>query len=227
MDIHNYEAWYEKSRKRLENSDISAHNKKLILDYVSDLILKNLSRPRLMKYMEILGTTAKRLEKDFDKITETDLKGYISSIQQRVNYSPWTKQTYKVIIRRFYQWLHGMEGHDYPSIVKWINIRFSRSEQKLPSEGDLLTEEEVKKMIDAAFHPRDKAFVAIMWESGARIGEIGNITIKNISSDKYGVVLTLSGKTGSRKVRLIWSVPYLMTWLNCHPFKGNPDAPAW
>ncbi len=225
MDIHNYEKRYRQAIKNLEKANISERNKKLILDCVGALVLENLSKPRLLKYVEILRSIAQRLNKDLDQATIEDIKAFIGSIQQRSDYSPWTKQTYKVIIRRFYKWLKG--GKNYPEIVDWIKINFSRSEKKLPSEGDLLTQTEVDKLITAAQHPRDKALIATLWESGARIGEIGTLTMKNICFDKFGTVITVSGKTGSRKIRLIHSTSYLATWMNNHPFKDNREAPFW
>jgi hypothetical protein len=34
----------------------------------------------------------------------------------------------------------------------------------------MLIEAEVKQMIEAAVHPRDKALVATMWDAGERVG---------------------------------------------------------
>ena len=111
--------------------------------------------------------------------------------------------------------------------MSWINISMNRSERRLPSEGDLLTEKDIEKLLTTANHPRDKALIAILWESGARISEIGNASLKHICYDKHGILLTVRGKTGSRKIRLIWSVSYLSTWMNNHPFRDNPEAPLW
>jgi integrase/recombinase XerD len=224
MDIHNYEKKYQQCRRRIEKAKISKRNKELILEMNDALVLDGISKPRLAKYMEVLKLLAQKLNKDFDKAKVADLKKVVSEIQQS-NYSPWTKQTYKVILRRFYKWLHG--GKDYPEIVSWINIRMSRSEKRLPSEGDLLKEKDIIKLLSTAKHPRDKALIAMLWESGGRIGELGNLSQKNVSFDQHGVLLSVRGKTGSRKVRLIWSVPYLSTWIANHPSRDDPDSPVW
>jgi len=72
------------------------------------------------------------MKKDFDKVSEDDIKKVVAEIQES-NYSPWTKQTYKVIIRRFYKWHLKTPGKDFPDIVSWINIRISKSEMRLPT----------------------------------------------------------------------------------------------
>ena len=171
MDIHNYEYKHQKRLETIRNSlVISERNKEPILKYHDFLILENLSKPRLVKYLEILKLVAIGIGKDLDKANIDDLKQYVGKIQCNSNYSPWPKQTYKVMIRRFYKWLY--QSKSYPEIVEWISIRFSRSERRLPSEGDLLNEKEIEILIKKAEHPRDKALIAILWESGARVGEI-------------------------------------------------------
>ncbi len=64
-----------------------------------------------------------------------------------------------------------------------------------------------------------------MAESGARIGEIGNLTLGQIKIDESGTVLNVSGKTGRRRLRIISATPHLLKWLDCHPDKENPYAP--
>lgn len=91
----------------------------------------------------------------------------------------------------------------------------------------MITEEDVKLLIKNAEHPRDKAFISLLYESGCRIGELLTLRIKNISFDEHGVLINVFGKTGSRKIRLIASTPYLSSWLQNHPFKDNLDSPLW
>ena len=221
MGIHDYDRGLVTAKNRVFKAQMPEKSKELILAMNDDLVLKGLSKARLMKYLEVLKVVGTKIDKPLDEAEEVDIKRIVSEIQQS-NFSPWTKQTYKVIIRKFYQWLHKTE--DYPAIVKWINIKMNRSEMKLPSEGDLLTEEDIKKLLIAAEHPRNKAFISVLWESGARISEIGNLKIKHVSFDKYGTVITVQGKTGSRKIRLIASTPYIATWINSRgTYDGNAD----
>ncbi|KKG13749.1 hypothetical protein EO94_17920 [Methanosarcina sp. 2.H.T.1A.3] len=117
-----------------------------------------------------------------------------------------------------------MNNEEEPEITQWITP-FVRHPIKLPEE--MLTEDEVKRMIQAADHPRDKALIAIFWDSGGRTGELGNLRLKHIVFDQYGAVAVVDGKTGMRRVRLIFSVPYLAAWIDIHPFKDKPDAHLW
>jgi len=128
-----------------------------------------------------------------------------------------------VALKRFYLWLRGKE--DYPKEVKWIKTTVKNSNHKLPEE--LLTEEEILKMIETADHPRDKALISTLYESGCRIGELLALSLKHVKLDQYGAQIIVSGKTGMRRVRLWISCPYLISWMNIHPLKDNPDSPLW
>jgi integrase len=125
-------------------------------------------------------------------------------------------------MKKFYGWLNGGEE---PSIVKWINTSLKDKNRKLPEE--MVTEDEVKLMIEAAANKRDKALIALLWDIGARVGEIGNLRMKHLKFDDLGAVVSLDGKTGPRRVRAVWSVDYLKDWLGDHQGQNDPEAPLW
>ena len=49
-----------------------------------------------------------------------------------------------------------------------------------------------------------------------------SLHINNAAFDEKGAVLTVLGKTGARRIRIVASVPYLITWVNFHPMKDEP-----
>lgn len=129
------------------------------------------------------------------------------------------------MLKTFYKWLRRFE-YGFPDEVRWIKTTLKGGKRsKLPDE--LLTEEDILQMLDAAYHPRDKAFVHVLYESGCRVGEVLSLKIKNIQFDKFGAQIIVSGKTGMRRVRLVSSVPSLAAWLSSHPFRDDPSAALW
>ena len=60
-----------------------------------------------------------------------------------------------------------------------------------------------------AVQPRDKAFISMLYELGARIGEIGNLRVKDVVKDKYSFIVNLRGKTGQRTPRIVISDPHV------------------
>jgi integrase len=114
-----------------------------------------------------------------------------------------------------------------PEIISWLRVSVSGKEKPRVKAGDILTESEIERLIEVADHPRDKAFISMLYELGARIGEVGNLSIRDISRDEHSFILDISGKTGHRTPRIVTSDPYLSAWLNVHPLRNNPNAPLW
>lgn len=227
MDIHNFSKRIELAEQRLKSSEIPEKNKKLILEFVEHITRLGLSKGRIAKYLETLPKIGKEIGKEFDMATKKDVEKYISKLYKD-DYGEWTMHTFKIVIKRFYKWLRGLEGtKDYPEEVKWIPTAVSKNRLKLPNEGDLLNEEEIKRLIETSESPRDKAFVSTLWESGCRIGEILCMRIKDVVFDNYGTLITVSGKTGSRKLRLISSSPQIQNWIYNHPYKDQRNELLW
>jgi len=205
----------------VEDFSISEKNKELIVDFIDYCFSEGLGEHRILKYITTLKYIALSLQIDFENATERDIRRYVSSLE-RSDFSQWTKHDYKVVLKKFYRWLNSGEE---PSIVKWINTSLKDKNRKLPEE--MLTEDEVQLMIDAATNKRDKAIIALLWDIGARVGEIGNLRIKHLKFDDMGAVFSVDGKTGPRRVRAVWSVDYLRDWLEDHPGRNDPEAPLW
>lgn len=222
LDIHNYKRQLDSARNRIKNSDISKKNKKAIFDFCDNCIAEGLSTPRILHYMQKLCQLAKWLKKNFKDAKRADILRVVKGIEEK-DYSEWTKHGYKVTLKKFYKWLK--RSKHYPKEVKWIKSTVKKNNLTLPEE--LLTEDEVKKLVEAAHHPRDKALVFVLYESGCRIGELTTLRIKNVEFDKYGAQIMVRGKTGMRRIRLIASTPRLASWIDCHPDRDNPSAPIW
>ena len=232
LDIHNYSLKYQRAKAALQNARISEANRKLIEKFEQTCNLEGLSIPRRLKLIGSLIILARDyLKKDFKKATKQDLKEAILRVEDNEDYSAWTKQSYKAILKKFYKWLKFGDEYKtepgYPEIVSWINTNIKPKDKPKIKASDILNEDEVKKLIEAAEHPRDKAFIAMLYELGARIGEIGNLRIHDVTKDRYSYLVDLNGKTGHRTPRIVISDPYLTDWLNTHPLKHQPESPLW
>ncbi|MBI4918592.1 tyrosine-type recombinase/integrase, partial [archaeon] len=226
-DLHRYKEKIEMARMGLLNDPkVSPKNKELITKFEKQILLEGLSDARICKYFYILKMIAKKIEKDFDQLKREDIEDFILKLHAS-SLSIWTKQSYKEMLRRFFQWLKNCDRRTYPEEVSWISTRVDKKHKNMPNEGDLLNEEDVKSMIEHCKNLRDRAFLSVLWESGARVGEVGTLRIKDIFFDKYGAQIYLDGKTGPRKIRLISSVPHLSQWLSVHEAKNDRDSRVW
>lgn len=225
FDIYHHEEQLENLRRTLDKDNIPTRSKVIIKQFCEYGVTRGLSKSRIIKYLDVLRVFAHSVKKNFDKVSRSDIERFVRRLEER-NLSAWTKHTQKIIIKRFYKWLKGNDEF-YPEEVRWLKCRIKRAEMKLPEEGDLVTEKDIETLINVANHPRDKALISCLYESGCRIGEIASLQIKNIIFDEYGTVMAVQGKTGSRKIRLVFSTPYLATWLQNHPLRESKEAPLW
>jgi site-specific recombinase XerD len=230
FDIHRLDRQIKMGKKRLKDSQISEGDKTIIFDFINYCTIQGVGKHRIKQYIEVLRLMGECLEVSFEKATKENIMDLITKIQNK-DYSDLTINLYKIILKVFYKWLKNRENDDVdewemPKEVKWIKIKKSRNKKKLPE--DLVTEEEIEKMIKVADHPRDKAMVALLYESGFRIEELLTLCIKNIRFDEYGAkIMVRQGKTGMRLIRIVASVPLISTWIENHPFSDNPDSPLW
>lgn len=210
--------------EKLEKSPVSEANKAVILRFKDECLTEGLSQGRTLKYLYYLIILSEWLEADFEKAAKADLKCLVGKIEQ-CHYADATKKELKICIKKLYKFL--LDTDEYPEIVRWIKPHNKRIERvKLPE--DMLTPDDVQKLIDTAQRPKDKAFVSTIYESGCRVSELLFLKIKSIKIDEYGAVLLVPPmKTGSRRVRIVSSTPYMTAWLNAHPLKHDPNAYLW
>jgi len=90
--------------------------------------------------------------------------------------------------------------------------------------SDLLTREDIQKLVDACSTARGRAFIMMLYESGARIGEMLNIELRDVEFDENGALVEINGKTGKRRIRLVESAPLLRKWI-AEVKKEHPRTP--
>ncbi len=223
-----YEKKLESGKKYIERLEITPKNKKLILQFVEQLSAEGLTKIRQIKYLYAFGTICKLLDgKDFSKLTKQDITNYCSKVNN-ADYTEWTKRDFKIMIKRFMKWLREQEGQEfekrqYPNEVKWITT--TMKENRLGYSKKLLTFEDVLKLSEAANNLRDRAFVLLLYESGARIGEILSIHVKDVVFEQSGAEICIpTSKSKPRTIFVHRSAPALSNWLMDHPDRNNENS---
>lgn len=131
--------------------------------------------------------------------------------------SEWSIEGYKASIKKFYKWL------GFPNAVKDVKYKSKINRKQKPDY--IISQEQVDLLIKACDNSRDKAIVSLLFDSGIRVGELLTLRIKDTEWDDYGMKITVSGKTGVRKVRVLGdSVSHMREWLNVHPYGLNSEA---
>ena len=229
MDIHHTDEKIEKGIERFKSdSTITQRNKDLIIEFLDYLYAKNLSHLRVMKYLYTLKKVSKIFNKDFDKITKKDVILFYKDINTNQDLQEWTKHDYKVLTRKFYQWIKKevkIQNKETRCAIREIcteEIKKAKSREKLPEH--ILTADEIRAIAEHTTNSRDHCFVLSFFESMCRIGEFIPIKIKDVQFDQYGCVINVTGKTGARTIRLCASSPSISNWLQNHPDRENPKA---
>ena len=226
-DIHNYDGRLRALSDKIRTSDsIDDSNKLKILKFQQQCFAEGLASSRVVKYTYTLLQIERMLGKRFEGATREDVVRVMEKVERNRKWSDWTKHDYKVTLKKFYRWLRGIQKRGaYPEEVDWIVTTVRNSNSKLPEE--MLTEEEVKRLAQVASNVRDKALVLVSYESGARVGELLNMRIKDVAFDDLGAVIMLTGKTGDRRIRMVASAPALAEWVNSHPEREDLEAFVW
>lgn len=158
--------------------------------------------------------------------------GSATVTERPVTLGPRTLAQRKEVLRPFFKWLRG-EDEDPPE-TKGLKVR--RVEDHIPTD-QLLTRDDLHKLLIAGLDPQEKARVALLYESGFRAGEfvalnLSSVEFEELEDGVWSAVVTLPKgvpglKTGARRIRVFDSVPYLRAWIEAHPRKKEPSAPLW
>ena len=222
MDIHDGAGRVQRLLTNIrESEEVPARSRRLIQKFWEQCQADGLAPAGVCKYLYALRYLSQRLNKPLDRATKLDIIKFVGEVEQS-SWTYWTKHGTKVALKKFYKWLRQTEV--YPDEVRWIVSTAKDVKHKLPEE--LLSEQEIKVIIQHADNPRDKALVGVLDESGARIGELLGLRRKHVSFDEYGAVIVVNGKTGDRRIRLVSSAPLLASWIEGHPL-GDPDDFLW
>jgi len=151
--------------ERLKTRNMHGSNRQTSLGFVNYCLTIGMSKVRLLRYMHLLRKLDEQLCKDFKDADLNDIRAVVGEIQQNELYKPWTRYTYKACLKRFYKYLNG--DKEYPETVNWIKCVIKKNEVNLPNDGELIIEEEVKTLLDAARHPRDKLSLAYCGKADA------------------------------------------------------------
>lgn len=230
LDIHQFTRQYEYAQRHLQTSSVGARNKELILGFRDACLLRQVcGKVRLTRAFYALTQCALVLAKDADQVTRQDVERLLTVLMEK-GLTPNTLSTYKAILKRFLTYVSSPDAFPHappPPAVAWLRTHVRKSEQRRLQRNDLLTPDDVQQLVSIARNPRDRALISILWETGGRISEIGNLQVKHATKNQHGYILDLEGKTGRRSPLIVSSAPYLSQWLANHPFRDNPESPLW
>lgn len=218
----------ETLRDRISTSDeLSDADREALLEFSDELYLRTSQysdhrHEKLLRHCTIIAETVGSLA---DTLDSQDAAREIVRWINRTYDNEETNRDYRVSLRVFGRRV--TDGDEIPDSIDWIPSGTSSNYDPAPRPGEMLHwDEHVVPMIDDAKNSRDRAMLAVAWDSGVRSGEFRSLAVGDVTTHKHGLQITVNGKTGQRSVTLIPSVPHLRKWLDDHP-SGRDTDPLW
>ncbi len=109
MDLHNYKRRFERTLERIEESDISADDKEVIWMFKDYCLTQNISWGKTERYLGDIVKLSRMLNRPIRKATKQDLMKVVAELNQS-ELSESTKQCFKILLRKLYKLLRGIEG---------------------------------------------------------------------------------------------------------------------
>jgi integrase/recombinase XerD len=233
-----------------DRNRLSEDNALTICEYV--IAMKREMNPRLSYKrctIHCLAQLSKEvgIAKKFIDMTRDDVLRYLDGYRKSENEDSlhrWigSYNLNLVVLSRFFKWLHYPDIDDAkrrndlslsdrrPECIMGIR-QLKRKEISCYKPSDLWSQEDDLVFLKWVTNKRDKCYHTMARDLSARPHEILNLKIKDVvfkaaGNKQYAEVL-VNGKTGSRPIPLIQSIPYLKEWLSNHPSRNNPNAPLF
>ncbi|RLE65681.1 MAG: hypothetical protein DRJ47_04370 [Thermoprotei archaeon] len=195
----------------------------LFESFMSWLANQGLRPSTRYRYAGIIGYFLAWLSSRNIKISDLKVKDidlYLSSVHGKgLKHS--TVHWYVVGVKKLLRYLYYItDDEKYKKLYK--KIKTPRLNKSLP---EILSPEEVLKIITNFSSLKYKALYALIYETGCRIGEALNLKIKHLVEDEYGFKVFFSrSKSEARAVRLVVFAGLIKKWLSIHPERDNPEA---
>ena len=219
---------------------ISEANAVTIIDYITTMKTEiNLSdNYRKDTIQALCGLSRYYDNKPFKDFTRANLIDFLEGHRKTETQDPmhkWigTYNTLRIYLLRFFKWLYypDIEPGKRPKPHVIQNIpRLRRKEKSIYKPSDLWSQQDDLLFLKYCPTARERCYHSISRDTSCRPSEILKLKIRDVvfkttGSSQYAEAL-VNGKTGSRPIPLIDSIPYLKDYLDHeHPQAGNPNAP--
>jgi integrase len=211
-----------------------------ICDYISSIKSEINPSNSYRKHTVILLCTFSIFFKNaklFKDVTREDILSFLDSFRKIESVDPlhmWigTYNLYSVELMRFFKWLHypdiEYKQRPKPSVIENIH-QLKRKEKSIYKPTDLWTPEDDSLFLKYCPNPRDRAYHTMARDTACRPSELLRLRIKDVvfkltPDKKQYAEVVVNGKTGTRQIPLINSIPYLKDWIVAHPQGGNPNS---
>jgi len=212
MKAHKPEYWLEKIK------DLDSEAVETLKKFFSKLENKTLSERRKMTYCYAVYNLLRITGKKLKDIKPQDIEDYLCKRLDSGRSLGTVKLEYDTL-RKFFRKTRGLElKFDFPK---------ERKQKYEIDPSQFLTDEEFERLLNTLKHPRDKALIMLLRETGARIGELLGLNIEDVKFDQGFARLHIrQSKTAEREIVFVKAIPFVRAWLAVHP-DPKPENPLF
>ena len=141
-------------------------------------------------YSGIIQRMLSSIGKPLSKIMVEDIKKYFTSLVNNPVISNTTKLQHQIILCSFFQHCKRIDLHSciyhskkQPNPIGLFHIR-AKNPVPLDEEKQIVKEHEYQALLNEAKILRDEIILRILWDTGCRVGELAQVTIKDINMEK-------------------------------------------
>jgi hypothetical protein len=214
---------------------VSSDNALTISNYILSMMVATSYKRTIISTLKLLSEFLSN--KPFTDMSRADIISYLDSLKKDESEDVMHKWIGSYNLRlayltRFFKWLHypNIEPSRRPKPQVIQNILFlKRKEQSIYKPSDLWTTEDDLLFLKYCPSKRTKCYHAMSRDTSCRPNEllklrIRDVVFKSVGDRQYAEVL-VNGKTGSRHIPLINSLPYIKDYLDHeHPLPSNQNA---
>lgn len=202
-------------KRKTEASEITLDDEKIIRSFLAELrATRGISDVRAAKLVSNI-TGLRRWTPPFREMTTPDVYQAIDAIHRhgfKQNSEADVVRALKRICTYLCENNLNAPGLDFKKVQK---IRPPGYNSATKDHDDLLTPDEVMKLITCAGSVKHQAIISTLYEGGMRIGEIGHLQWNQVKFHETHVAISTDFKTGKKRtIPLYNSMGYLKQWRN-------------
>lgn len=170
-DVQEYGRKLQNQLEKLAAADIVEADREAIREFVDYLDLRtDNGQGTIISNLNRLRLAAERGETPLTEAEERDITALMATLKREYGLKEGILREYPKALRKFCKW-RGVEWGD--------DLEIGPSPDRSVDPDQLLTEDEIETILDVAENPRDKAAIALLADTGLRIGALASLRVRS------------------------------------------------
>jgi len=195
---------------------VDSKNIKFIRDYDEEQLANGRAEGTRNNRIKFLLLLARETKQPFDSLSKKDINKWLAQKEL----ADTTRNSYIEQLQHFFKFMKREEE------IK--HLKQTPVETSVKPE-DLWTESEIKKLVEVCNNTRDKCMVMMLWDLSIERKIIRTLNVGDIKNIGGTIYVDCNGKRRGRKktrrLQAIDSSPYIVKYLEDHPYKNQEDKP--